>query len=101
MMRRLATLIILIGMTGFAVPSSFCQEKESAAQERREQKQVDRDVPAEMQRARQALETAKSELEHAGGEWGGHRATAIGHINQALAEVHKAEEFAKQHKLAK
>src|SRR5439155_7280683 len=32
-----------------------------------------KDKPAEVDRAEQALRTAKGELEHAGGEWGGHR----------------------------
>jgi len=92
--------MILIGMI-FALPQSFCQQKKSAAQERRERQTAQRDVPAEMQRARQALETAKNELDHAGSEWGGHRAAAINHVNQALAEIHRAEDYAKQHKLAK
>ena len=101
MMRKFVTLMILIGMTSFAVPVSLSQEKESAAQERREQQQAHRDVPAEMQRARQALETAKNELEHAGENWGGHRSAAIEHVNKALAEIQQAEAYAKQHKIMK
>ena len=101
MMRKLATLVALVAMISFAVPQSFCQEKESAAQERREHQQARRDVPADMQRARQALMNAKNELQHAGDEWGGHRAAAIEHVNKALEEIHQAEEYARQHKLVK
>jgi hypothetical protein len=43
-----------------------------------------KDKPAEVDRAEQSLHTAKSELEHAGTEWGGHRVQAIKHIDAAL-----------------
>jgi hypothetical protein len=95
MIRKIATLTILVGITGFAVPQSFCQQKEVAAQERREHKM--RNIPADMLRARQALLTARNELNQSGDQWGGHRVTAVNHINQALEEIQKAEEYAKQH----
>lgn len=77
-MRLLATMMLLIALSGFAVP-----QKE--------------DVPAQMQRAHQALQTAKNELEHAGEEWGGHRVAAIKHVDAALAEINNAEQWARQH----
>jgi len=46
-----------------------------------------KDKPAEVDRAEQALRTAKGELEHAGGEWGGHRVLAMKHIAAALHEL--------------
>lgn len=114
-MQKMVILLVLAGLTWFCIPPSFSQQKhaafqESPAQEQREEqreeqqehkRQANRDVPAEMQRAREGLETAKSELERAGDEWGGHRVAAIHHIDQALEEIRKSEEYAKQHKLMK
>ncbi len=77
-MKLLSTMLLLLALSGFAVP-----QKE--------------DVPAEMSRAHEALQTAKSELEHAGQEWGGHRVTAIKHVDAALGEIRQAEQWARQH----
>ncbi len=77
-MKILATMLLLLALSGFAVP-----QKE--------------DVPAEMQRAREGLQTAKNELEHAGQEWGGHRMAAIKHVDAALGEIRQAEQWAQQH----
>lgn len=96
-MRRIATLMVLVLMTSLAVPQSTSQQKKTPAQTQKARP----DVPLEMERARQALQNAKSELERAGDEWGGHRTAAFNHVNEALAEIQKAEEFAKQHKLIK
>ncbi len=79
-MRLLATMLLLIALSGFAVP-----------QKARE------DVPAEMQRAHEALSNAKRELQNAGDEWGGHRVKAIGHVDAALNEIKQAETWATQH----
>jgi hypothetical protein len=100
-MRTLATSLLLIAMLGFTVPQAVSQEKgETAAQERREHA-VQRDVPADLQRARQALQNAMQELSASGNQWGGHRVAAMGHVKQALQEIQKAETYARQHKLAK
>jgi hypothetical protein len=56
-----------------------------------------RDVPAEVESAKRALEQARSDLNHAGSNWGGHRAAALNHIDQALKEVNEAEQFAREH----
>ena len=56
-----------------------------------------RDVPAEVESAKRALEQARSDLNHAGSNWGGHRAAALNHIEQALKEVNEAEQFAREH----
>ena len=53
-----------------------------------------KDKPAEVDRAEQSIRTAKGELEHAGGEWGGHR---VQHIDAALHELEQAEQWARQH----
>ena len=54
------------------------------------------DVPAEVNSARSALKGAYNDLQHAGGEWGGHRVSAMKHIQEAMAELNEAETWAKQ-----
>lgn len=56
-----------------------------------------RDVPVEVNSARTALKGAYNDLEHAGGEWGGHRVTAMKHIEAAIGELNEAEKWAKEH----
>lgn len=55
------------------------------------------DVPAEVNAARSALKGAYSDLEHAGGDWGGHRQKAMDHISEAQNELNQAEVWARQH----
>jgi len=57
-----------------------------------------RDVPAEVDSARNALKGAYQDLQHAGGEWGGYRAKAMEHIQQAITDLNEAERFAREHK---
>jgi hypothetical protein len=57
-----------------------------------------RDVPAEVESARRALKGARNDLEHAGGEWGGHRVEAMKHIDEALKELGEAEKWAREHR---
>ncbi len=56
-----------------------------------------RDVPAEVESARHALQSAHKDLEHAGGEWGGHRVAAMKHIEEGLRELGEAERWAREH----
>jgi hypothetical protein len=81
-MKLLTTAVLLVVLSAFAVPQRHEVE----------------DVPAQMARARQALLTAKKEMESAGNEWGGHRAEAMKHVDQALQEIQKAEQWARAHK---
>lgn len=96
-MRSIMTWIVLAGMVGFANPQSFSQQRFVGGQAH----QAAPDIEADIQRARQALQAAKSQLESAGHEWGGHRVAAIQHVDAALAECNKAEQWAKQHKQIK
>jgi len=81
---KIATLVVLALMIMGPTVNMF-----SAAPQR--------DVPAEVESARRALQGARNDLEHAGGDWGGHRAAAMNHIDQALKELNEAEKFARQH----
>jgi hypothetical protein len=56
-----------------------------------------RDVPAEVESAKRALIKAQGDLQHAGGEWGGHRAEAMKHIEAALKELEEGEKYAREH----
>ena len=56
-----------------------------------------RDVPAEVEAARRALKGAVNDLQHAGGEWGGHRVKAMEHIQAAMTELNEAEKWAREH----
>ncbi|HTT21111.1 MAG TPA: hypothetical protein VMG82_19425 [Candidatus Sulfotelmatobacter sp.] len=56
-----------------------------------------KDVPAEVDSARNALKQAHSDLEKAGGDWGGHRVKAMQHIQEALGELNQAEQWARAH----
>jgi hypothetical protein len=59
--------------------------------------QPQQDVPAQVDSARNALKGAYNDLEHAGGDWGGHRQNAMNHIQEALKELNQAEQWAKSH----
>jgi hypothetical protein len=50
-----------------------------------------------MQAALDALRIAKRELEQATTDKGGHRARAIGHVNQAIEQVERGIEFDRRH----
>jgi hypothetical protein len=56
-----------------------------------------KDVPAEVTSAQSALKGALNDLQHAGGEWGGHRVKAMEHIQTALTELNEAEKWAHEH----
>jgi len=56
-----------------------------------------KDVPAEVTSAQSALKGALNNLQHAGGEWGGHKGKAMTHIQEALAELGQAEKWAQEH----
>jgi hypothetical protein len=57
-----------------------------------------RDVPGEVESARRGLQGARNDLEHAGGDWGGHRVEAMKHIDAALKELGEAEKWAREHR---
>jgi hypothetical protein len=58
-MRWIATMLLLVGMSGFAIPQSG------------------KDVPGDVVAAQQALQNARKELAAAGNNWGGHSMLAI------------------------
>jgi hypothetical protein len=56
-----------------------------------------KDVPAEVESAKRALQGARKDLDRAGAGWGGHRYAAMTHIDAALKELDEAEKWAREH----
>jgi hypothetical protein len=56
-----------------------------------------KDVPAEVESAKRSLQSVRSDLAKAGAGWGGHRYTAMTHIDAALKELDEAEKWAREH----
>jgi hypothetical protein len=81
---KIATLILLVLMIMLPAVPLFPEPPQ-------------RDLPAEVESARRALQGARNDLEHAGGEWGGHRGAAMKHIDEALGELREAEKWAREH----
>jgi glucose dehydrogenase len=75
---------------------AFLQDKDKDDQKK--PMRADKDQPEEIRRAMQALKSARNDLEHAGNEWGGHRANAVEHIDAAIKELNEAMEFARSKK---
>lgn len=63
-----------------------------------EMKSGNTDEPAQLQSGISQLNTAKSDLERAGNQWGGRKAKAITFIDDALRELQVGIEYAKAHK---
>jgi hypothetical protein len=63
-----------------------------------EMKSGNTDEPAELQSGISQLNTAKSDLERAGNQWGGRKAKAISYVDEALKELQVGIEYAKEHK---
>lgn len=82
-MRWIAAMVLVVGMSGFAIPQSG------------------KDVPSDVVAAQQALQNARKELAAAGNNWGGHRMLAIKHVDAAIVEVQKAEQYARTNHLMK
>jgi len=64
---------------------------------RNEMKSGNTDEPALMNSGISKLNTAKSEFEKSGNQWGGRRAKAVSLIDEALKELQVGIEYAKSH----
>jgi hypothetical protein len=85
-MRMLAATLLLFALSGVASP----QKPKTYA-----------DIQTDMVQARQHLTAAKDLVYRAGTEWGGHRMNALKQIDAAIAEVDRAEQYAKAHHFIK
>ena len=85
---RIATLILLALMIMLPAVPSLSHPPQ-------------RDSPAELESARKQLQGARFNLDRAGSDWGGHRAEALKHIDEALRELGEAEKWAREHHAVK
>lgn len=81
---RIAALLLLAFMV--CLPANVFSQRQ------------ERDVPAEIDSARNQLRGAINDLNHAGSEWAGHKSKAIYHINEAIRELNEAEKAAAGHR---
>ena len=81
---KIINLVLLLVMIAIPVVSGFPEPQEV-------------DNPVNVDAARKALLSARTEINRTGGNWGGHLENAIGHIDQALKEIDAAEQFAREH----
>jgi hypothetical protein len=63
-----------------------------------EMKSGNTDEPGQLESGISQLNTAKSDLERAGNQWGGRKAKAISYVDEALKELQVGIEYAKEHK---
>jgi hypothetical protein len=109
MLKKFRAILILLAL-GLSVQAGFSQSQPAAQQQSsgsqlagqatatpQLQRVQTHDVPREIYDASHQLQVGKADLEQAGGEWGGHKASALNHVNQALRELQLAIEYAKSH----
>ncbi len=77
-LKTLASAALAAGMLGFTIGTIAAERH------------------PEINRAERALRNAKTDLEHAAHDFGGHRVAAIQFIDQALHELQEAKQFDKQ-----
>lgn len=95
-MKRAITFGTVVLCLCLAAPASFSQQPSNPPPQSAQAKKPpasQQDVPAEIQSAREKLTSARNDLVHAGGEWGGFKESAIGKIDEAQAALSKALEF--------
>jgi len=99
-MKRVITLITAVLCLGVVVPGTFSQQPTNPPKQKAETPKaaVSADVPAELQSAQEKLESARKDLERAGGEWGGFRDKALNNIAEAEANLRKAMEYYQKNK---
>lgn len=110
-MQKIVRAVVCILALGLSVPVVLAQSVRAANQDQPSQVQAigqadtsahmqsvqTKDAPAEIHNAVDKLQGAKADLTKAGGEWGGHKANAINHINEALRELQIAADWARSH----
>ncbi len=93
-MKRTVCAILTASALTFAMslPAVAAQDKDKAQNEKHERMEKHPDIQA----AKMHLQEAKRNLEHAAHDFGGHRAKALEHVNQALQECNEALSYDKK-----
>lgn len=79
-----------------AISLPAAAQTQSTAKIKRVQMGKEKEQHPEIAAAMMHLKEAKQNLEHAARDFGGHRVTALKHINEALEECRQALEFDKK-----
>lgn len=84
--RKIILAVALVAAAGIALPSAVRRSVAAAAPAPQERHPVIREAIGELEHTREIL------AREAARDFGGHRAAAVRHIDQALHELHKALE---------
>jgi Ni/Co efflux regulator RcnB len=95
-MKKTVCAILTAGALSFAMSLPATAQETSTAKLKRVQMDEHKEKHPEIEAAVHHLREAKNSLEHANHDFGGHRAKAIEHVNQALAECEQALSFDKK-----
>ena len=95
MKTKLCAVLTAIALVGAVTLPAVAQEQPTAKIKRVQMKEEKEHHP-EIAAAMNHLREAKQNLEHAARDFGGHRANALKHVNEALEECRLALEFDKK-----
>ena len=102
MHKPMLVICVAVFLASTAVPTRVMAKQlasstvNSAAAQKREEAKERQEQHPEIRRAMAALRNAKNDLEHAAHDFGGHRAKALEHVNQALSELQEALRYDKK-----
>lgn len=95
MKKTIAILSAMALACAISLPAA-AQQHDRAAKIKRVQMGKEKEQHPEIAAAMMHLKEAKQSLEHAAHDFGGHRVSALKHINEALEECRQALEFDKK-----
>jgi len=94
-MRKTIAILSALAL-GCAISLPAAAQQQSPPKLKRIQMAKEKEKHPEIAAAIMHLKEAKQNLEHAAHDFGGHRVTALKHINEALEECHEALESDKK-----
>jgi hypothetical protein len=95
-MKKTVCAILTAGALTFAMSLPSAAQDKDTVKLKRVQMGEHKEAHPEMHAAIEHLREAKSNLERANHDFGGHRAKALGHVNEALEECERALSFDKK-----
>lgn len=99
MKTKFYAVLTAMALTGAMAVPTFAQQQTSPKLKRvqmGEKKEEKREKHPEIESAMNHLRQAKQNLEHAAHDFGGHRATALKHVDEALEECRQALAYDKK-----
>lgn len=95
-MKKTVCAILTAGALTFAMSLPSAAQDKDTVKLKRVQMGEHKEAHPEMRAAIEHLREAKNNLERANHDFGGHRAKALGHVNEALEECERAMSFDKK-----